>query len=216
MARPARPRNADRGTAAGTPASRRRSLDWPQPPGRPAAPGKHGTRMRTLILSSSLRPDSQSRQLCRRVEALLAAQPGALVDFVDLRDVELRPCHLGRTPSMSELAERVAAADNYVLGMGVHCYTVNDGLKIVLDTCMKGCEGKFFGVLCAAGGEKSYLSTMHLTQMCMNEWRMMQLPRVVYATDADFREGVLASAAVEERLALFAAEFGGIGRRLLA
>jgi FMN reductase len=171
--------------------------------------------MKTLILSSSLSPDSQSRQLCRRVEAGLLAE-GVEVDFVDLREVELRPCHLGKTPSMRELAARIAAADNLVLAMGVHCYTVNDGLKIVLDTCMKDCEGKFFGILCAAGGEKSYLSTMHLTQICMNEWRMIQLPRVVYACDADFRDGQLASAAVVERLQHFIEEFVRIGRKLLA
>jgi NAD(P)H-dependent FMN reductase len=172
--------------------------------------------MKTLILSSSLSPSSQSRVLCRLVEAGLRALPGVAIDFVDLRDVELRPCHLPKTESMRALAERVAAADNYVLAMGVHCYTVNDSLKIVLDTCMKGCEGKFFGILCAGGGEKSYLSTLHLSQICMSEWRMIQLPRVVYAHDGDYREGELASPAVRERLQHFVAEFHDIGRRLLA
>lgn len=172
--------------------------------------------MKTLILSSSLSPTSQSRQLCGRAADLLGAHPEVAVDFVDLRETELRPCHLGKTPSMRALAQRIADADNFIFGMGVHCYTVNDGLKIVLDTCMQACEGKFFGIICAAGGEKSYLSTMHLTQICMNEWRMIQLPRVVYATDHDFRDGSLASVAVEERLALFAQEFADIGRKLLA
>ncbi|MFA7331153.1 MAG: NAD(P)H-dependent oxidoreductase [Candidatus Delongbacteria bacterium] len=172
--------------------------------------------MRTLLLSSSLSPTSQSRQLCRRVAEALAAEPGVELDFVDLREVELRPCHLGKTPSMRDLAERIALADNYIFGMGVHCYSINDGLKLVLDNCMKGCEGKFFGILCAAGGEKSYLSTMHLTQMCMNEWRMLQLPRVVYAHDGDFRDGVLANPAVEERLELFVREFRSIGQKLIS
>ncbi|MDP2359929.1 MAG: NAD(P)H-dependent oxidoreductase [bacterium] len=172
--------------------------------------------MKTLILSSSLSPTSRSRLLCRRVEDLLAGRPGVELDLVDLREVELRPCHLGKTASMRNLAERIATADNYIFGMGVHCYTVNDGLKIVLDTCMKGCDGKFFGILCAAGGEKSYLSTMHLTQICMNEWRMIQLPRVVYVHDGDFHGEELASPAVEERLVQFADEFASIGRKLLA
>lgn len=172
--------------------------------------------MKTLILSSSLSATSQSRQLCEHVAAALPERAGIEVDYQDLRQVELRPCHLGKTPSMLELAERISAADNYIFGMGVHCYSINDGLKLVLDTCMKGTEGKFFGILCAAGGEKSYLSSMHLTQICMNEWRMIQLPRVVYVHDGDFREGRLASPAVVERLGLFVEDFVRIGQRLIA
>jgi NAD(P)H-dependent FMN reductase len=172
--------------------------------------------MRTLVLSSSLNPASRSRRLCQRVEDLLRQEHGVDTDWVDLRDIDLRPCHLGKTDSMRALAERVAAADNYVFGMGVHCYTVNDSLKMVLDTCMKDCEDKFFGILCAAGGEKSYLSTMHLTQMCMNEWRMIQLPRVVYALERDLPEGEAPAQALEERLGQFAREFALIGRKLLA
>lgn len=172
--------------------------------------------MRTLILSSSLSPSSRSRRLCQGVAELLRGQEGVEVDFVDLREVELRPCHLGKSDSMRALADRIAAADNYIFGMGVHCYSVNDALKIVLDTSMKGCEGKFFGILCAAGGEKSYLSTLHLTQMCMNEWRMIQLPRVVYALERDLPEGQPPVAELEERLRHFATEFALIGRKLLA
>ena len=70
--------------------------------------------------------------------------------------------------------------------MGVHCYSVNDSLKILLDTCFSKAHSKFYGILCMAGGEKSFLSTMHLTQICMNEWHMIQLPRIIYATGKDF------------------------------
>lgn len=172
--------------------------------------------MRTLVLSSSLNTASRSRRLCQRVDELLRTEHEVDTRWVDLRDIELRPCHLGKTDSMRALADLVAESDNYVFGMGVHCYTVNDGLKMVLDTCMKGCEDKFFGILCAAGGEKSYLSTMHLTQMCMNEWRMIQLPRVVYALERDLPEDGAPVPALEERLALFARDFATIGRKLLA
>ena len=69
---------------------------------------------------------------------------------------------------------------------------------------------------CAAGGERSYLSTMNLTQICMNEWRMMQLPRIVYATKKDFTEDIITSTEVLERIELFSEEFHAIGRKLLA
>ena len=80
---------------------------------------------------------------------------------------------------MKDLILKVEETDNIIIGMGVHCYSINDALKIILDNCFGKAISKFFGI-CAAGGEKSYLTTQHLTQICMNEWRMIQLPRVVY------------------------------------
>ena len=107
-------------------------------------------------------------------------------ELVDAREMELVPYHNEPTASMKALNEKVANADNIIFGMGVHCYSINDGLKIILEACCSDAEGKFFGIICAAGGERSYLSTMHLSQICMNEWRMIQLPRIVYATGKDF------------------------------
>jgi FMN reductase len=100
--------------------------------------------------------------------------------------------------------------------MGVHCYSVNDSLKILLDNCFGGVSGKFFGILCTAGGERSYLSAMHLTQICMNEWRMIQLPRIVYATEKAFTEDEISSTEVLERIQIFSDEFNTIGNKLIA
>ena len=55
---------------------------------------------------------------------------------------------------------------------------------------------------------------MQLTQICMNEWRMMQLPRIVYATGKDFKEDIIISSEVLERIALFSEEFHTIGNKL--
>ena len=115
---------------------------------------------------------------------------------------------------MKDLSKEISKADNLIIGMGVHCYSINDSLKIILDNCFNDVTGKFFGILCAAGGERSYLSTMHLTQICMNEWRMMQLPRIVYATGKDFTEDTISSTEVLERIELFSEEFHTIGNKL--
>jgi len=139
-----------------------------------------------------------------------------VITFVDAREIPMRPVHREITDEMQQLTEQVKQADNIIIGMGVHCYSVNDALKILLDACFAGATGKLFGIVCAAGGEKSYLSTMHLTQICMNEWRMMQLPRIVYATGKDFKKDTITSAEVLERIELFSEEFHAIGRKLLA
>lgn len=168
--------------------------------------------MKTLILSSSLSENSRSFLLCKAVKEELIAK-GDNITFVDARNIPMQPVHRGLSPEMETLVKQVEQADNIIIGMGVHCYSVNDSLKILLDTCFGKATGKFFGILCAAGGERSYLSTMQLTQICMNEWRMMQMPRIVYATGKDFKEDIITTE-VLERIVLFAEEFHSIGNKL--
>ena len=169
--------------------------------------------MKTLILSSSLSENSRSYLLCKSVKEELIAK-GNNITIVDARNIPMQPIHRVRTPEMETLAKQVEEADNIIIGMGVHCYSINDSLKILLDACFGKATGKFYGILCAAGGERSYLSTMQLTQICMNEWRMMQLPRIVYATGKDFKEDIIISSEVLERIALFSEEFHTIGNKL--
>ena len=168
--------------------------------------------MKTLILSSSLSENSRSFLLCKAVKEELIAK-GDNITFVDARNIPIQPKHRGLSPEMETLVKQVEQADNIIIGMGVHCYSVNDSLKILLDTCFGKATGKFFGILCAAGGERSYLSTMQLTQICMNEWRMMQMPRIVYATGKDFKEDIITTE-VLERIVLFSEEFHSIGNKL--
>ena len=170
--------------------------------------------MNTLILSSSISESSRSFLLCKAVEQKLIRK-GDTITFVDAREIPMHPTHRGTTNQMQKLAEQVKQADNIIIGMGVHCYSVNDALKILLDACFSDASGKFFGILCAAGGERSYLSTMHLTQICMNEWRMIQLPRIVYATKKDFTKNIITSTEVLERIESFCEEFHSIGHKLL-
>jgi len=128
------------------------------------------------------------------------------VELFDLRDYELG--HTFRTtPDMQRISEKIAAADNFIIGMAVYCYSVNDSLKSVLDNCFSEVTGKKYGIVCAAGGDKSYLSTQHLSQICANEWRMVQLPRIVYASGKDWQEGELVNQEVVERMDIFVKEF---------
>lgn len=179
--------------------------------------------MKTLIISSSLSPESKSFILCEAISNILEKvqstdqSPAIEVDLVDAREMELTPCHLESTQSMRELTKKITESDNIIIGMGVHCYSINDGLKIILDNCFKGAEGKFFGIICAAGGERSYLSTVHLTQICMNEWRMIQLPRIIYATGKDFNtKNMIVNKDIRKRLNKFCNEFISIGKKLIS
>ena len=171
--------------------------------------------MNTLILSSSLSVNSRSYLLCKAVEQELISK-GNNITFVDSKEIPMQPFHREISEEMKALSEQVGKADNIIIGMGVHCYSINDSLKVLLEGCFGKATGKFFGILCAAGGERSYLVTQHLTQICMNESRMMQLPRVVYATGNDFTENRIISKELSERIELFSEEFHSIGNKLLA
>ena len=171
--------------------------------------------MNTLIISSSFSEKSRSFILCKAIDAELQKK-GVNVELLDARKMELLPCHKGVTPSMKELTTKVENTDNIIFGMGVHCYSINDGLKIILDNCCGGGVGKFFGIVCAAGGERSYLSSMQLTQICMNEWRMIQLPRIVYATRKDFEGNIISNDDLKDRIKLFVEEFTIIGGKLIS
>ena len=171
--------------------------------------------MKTLILSSSLSKNSRSFMLCTEVFKNLSSK-GSQCNIIDARNIPLRPTHNKLTNEMEDLAKQIETADNIIIGMGVHCYSINDSLKILLDTIFQKATGKFYGILCAAGGEKSYLATMHLTQICMNEWRMIQLPRIVYAIEKDFTEEKIASTDLLKRIELFSEEFHLIGNKLLS
>lgn len=170
--------------------------------------------MKTIIISSSLSKNSKSFILCKEVEKKLKEKK-VEVKLLDLRDFHLTPTHIENSKEMNEISKEVSKHDNVIFGMGVHCYSINDSLKILLDNCLKDTiEGKFFGILCAAGGDRSYLSTMHLTQICMNEFRMIQLPRIVYATGRNFDNGKIISEDIIERIDLFVEEFCEIGNKL--
>ena len=171
--------------------------------------------MNTLIISSSFSEKSRSFILCKAIDTELQKK-GVNVELLDARKMELLPCHKGVTTSMKELTTKVENTDNIIFGMGVHCYSINDGLKMILDNCCGGGVGNFFGIVCAAGGERSYLSSMHLTQICMNEWRMIQLPRIVYATGKDFEGNIISNDDLKDRIKLFVEEFTIIGRKLIS
>jgi len=170
--------------------------------------------MKTLILSSSLSPSSKSFLLCKSIEKKLTKKDVTCV-LIDARNMNLFPFHKEPSQDMNHLKQTIKEIDNLIIGMGVHCYSLNDSLKILLDNCFQEAKGKFYGIMCAAGGQKSYLSTQHLTQICMNEWRMIQLPKIVYATSNDFDKNDKISHEINKRIQEFADDFYVIGKKLL-
>jgi len=174
----------------------------------------YATGMKTIIISSTISGNSNLLLLCNAVSEHLSKK-GVNVKVISADTLDLVPYGRGGSDQMTALKEDIIAADNIIFGMAVYNYSINDGLKIIIDNCCEGATEKFFGILCAAGGEKSYLATQHLTQICMNQWRMIQLPRVIYATENDFSEEKIINPEIKKRLDIFSKEFFTIGNKLL-
>ena len=106
--------------------------------------------MKTLIISSSLSENSKSYILCQKVNTELLKK-GIKSEIVDARLVKLLPFHVTKSKEMEELSNKISESDNYIIGMGIHNYSISDSLKIILDNCFTNVDGKFFGIVCAAG-----------------------------------------------------------------
>jgi len=170
--------------------------------------------MKTLIISSSLNPKSNSYLLCKAIEAELSKKDTE-VTFLDLREYDIQPSYKEKTADMHNIEEIIRDHDNYVIGMAVHCYSLNDNLKALIDTSFPGEKHKLFGIACTAGGQKSYLATQHLVQIMINEFRMIPLPRIVYGIESDFDEEGPQNEHIKQRVVLFAEEFFDIGKKLI-
>ena len=163
--------------------------------------------MKTLIISSSLNPSSHSFELCK---ALAAKMPDS--ELIDLREMEINFTYQEKTADFKALTDKVAAADNYVFGMAVHNYSVNDSLKAVVENCFHDSEKhKFFGLLCAAGSPVSYLSTTDFFKMLIFDFEMIAFPKIVFHSGKEFT----IDAKLQERIDNFAQDFTKIGNKLI-
>lgn len=150
--------------------------------------------MKIAIVSSSLNPSSRSRLLAKIVAAKYETLEDVEVDWIDLQELELPMCDGGAAyghPNVVELNRRIKEADAYVLASSVYTYDLNAALKNVVELAGGNMEGKLVGLLCAAGGEKSYMSCMAFANSLMLDFRTIILPRFVYVTSVDWNEDVL-------------------------
>ena len=90
--------------------------------------------MNTLIISSSLSKNSKSFILCNSVANNLNSK-GVNCTIIDSRNIPLHHTHSPISIEMQRLSIKIKEADNIIIGMGVHCYSINDSLKTILDTC---------------------------------------------------------------------------------
>ena len=141
-----------------------------------------------LVVSSSLNPASRSHLLAVAAAGALDGI-GAPRDLLDLREWDLPICD-GKAcyehPAIGPLTERVAGAAAILVASPVYNYDLNAAVKNFLELTGSAWEAKAVGFLCAAGGQRSYMSPIGLANSLMFDYRCHIIPRYVYATKEDF------------------------------
>jgi FMN reductase len=171
-----------------------------------------------LILSASLRKDSNSRILAHEAKRLLE-QDGTEATLVDLRDHPLPLCDGGAAyghPSVARIGDLLARASAILVATPIYNYGANAAVKNLIELTGDGWENKPVGFLCAAGGMSSYMSILSLANCLMLDFRSVIVPRFVYATPREFGDGRIASTELAGRVAELARETARFGRLLKA
>jgi FMN reductase len=169
-----------------------------------------------LVVSCSLSPVSRSavlaEQLARDIEAI-----GDDVAFVDLRELELPLCDddtCYRHPNVATLRERIGRADAVAIATPIYNYEVGGATRNLIALGGSAFRDKVVGFLCAAGGQRSYMSVMTLANSLMLDFRSVIVPRFVYATGGAFEGDAVKDAAISERLRELAESLHRFGTRL--
>lgn len=155
-----------------------------------------------LLISGSLRSTSHSRAMAGELARIFETM-GKSAEVMDLRSYPLPFCDAEGAYADSNVAkwsEAIASARVVIMAAPIYNYDVNAALKNLIEMTGGVWENKIVGFLCAAGGHSSYMSVMGFANSLMLDFRSIVIPRFVYATDPDFKNGKLTSEEVLGRL----------------
>jgi NAD(P)H-dependent FMN reductase len=169
-----------------------------------------------VIISCSLHPQSKSRILAR--EALSAAhKAGVEAQLIDLRDYPLPLCDGDGSysnPNIEPLMQAIRDASAVLLASPIYNYDVAASTKNLIELVGGELKDKAVGMLCAAGGDRSYMAPLGLLNSLMLDFRSIVVPRFVYATGNDFRDESLHSEDLGERIDDLVRSAAALGRAL--
>lgn len=156
-----------------------------------------------LVFSTSLNPNSRSRVLAAAAAHRLqsAGQPFEMLDLAVLDPLPACNGHdcYGK-PIVGELAGKIAAASGILIASPVYNYDVSASCKNLIELTGSAWKDKVVGLLCAAGGQSSYMAPMGLFNSLMLDFRCLILPKYVYALEDCFSDGELTSENISGRV----------------
>src|SRR4029077_17229869 len=141
-----------------------------------------------LVLTTSGNPDSNSRRMAQiAFDWLKKAKLNC--QWLDISKLDLPLCDADACyshPAAQNLTAAVEKADGIIVATPVYNYDVAAAAKNMIELTGSSWEDKIVAFLCAAGGMGSYMSVMAYANSLMLDFRLVIVPRFVYATGDDF------------------------------
>ena len=146
--------------------------------------------MKHLVISTGLRNKGNSWAMGNHLCSWLESNEQQ-TELLALRNYDIPFCD-GKTylehPTTKLFCDKVKSADGLVISTPVYNYDANAAAKNFIELTGKAWENKTVGFLCAAGGEKSYMSIMSLANSLMLDFRCIIIPRFVYGSGGVFND----------------------------
>lgn len=147
-----------------------------------------------VIVQGSLNPESKTALVVAQTEKELQSRD---IEFetLDLRSLELQFCD-GRSladynEDMQKAYRILESADACILAIPVYCWSMSGVVKNLIDITAGALENKVAGILCNAGGNRSYMSSADLINVLYYESGVMTVHPIVYTSYEDFQDGQL-------------------------
>lgn len=158
--------------------------------------------MTYLIFSTSLRPGSHSKIMANSILANLKEKKQD-AELIDLSELELPICDGDKCydhETVKDLKKKVESARGIIIATPIYNYDVNAAAKNLIELAGRSLNNKVVGFVCAAGGNKSYMSIMSLANDLMLDFRCVIIPKFVYASDDAFIGDEISDELVSKRL----------------
>lgn len=156
-----------------------------------------------VLIQGSLNKESRTSILIHyTAEAMKRA--GLKVSLLDLRNIQMEFCD-GRPlkeyhSDLQQAYQTMDAADAFVIGMPVYCYSISGPLKNFIDITSGAMEKKIAGILCNAGGNHSYMSSGELSKVLAYECHVTTVQPIVYTSYEDYDDQELIGEKVKSKI----------------
>jgi len=155
-----------------------------------------------IVVSSSLNPKSRSFLLAR-CAATAWENLDCSVELVDLADRDLPLCDGGscyEDPGVIALKESVSKAEAIIVAGPIYNFDINAAAKNFLELTGAAWRDKPVAILCAAGGNSSYMAPMSFANSLMLDFRCCVIPRFVFTTGDAFAHNTIVDPDVKLRI----------------
>lgn len=155
-----------------------------------------------LIFTTSLRPGSHAKIMANVLLNNLK-EKNQDAELIDLFELELPFCDGDKCydhENVKSLKKKVETAKGIIIATPIYNYDANAAAKNLIELIGKSLMNKVVGFVCAAGGQRSYMSIMNLANDLMLDFRCIIIPKFVYATDEAFIGDDITDEQVSERL----------------